>query len=96
MNYRNLSHDKMLKEIRHSLNITQKKLAERLKISRGYVSELENNVKKPSLKLSLRIRGLYYLHCVINKPKPLVEVMTPENPKKNWLIRLINWFFGVK
>lgn len=44
-----------IKEVRTDLKISQKKLAKNAKISQGYLSELENNRKNPTLKMICKI-----------------------------------------
>ena len=92
MKYEILNAGKMSKRIRERLNISQKKLAEELGIARGYLSVIETGSKKPSFRLCMKIRMLYMKHCLFNKPKPLVEVMTPEQSKKPLFQRIIGWF----
>lgn len=82
-----------IKAIRSTLGLSQKGLSYKLKVSRGYVAELETGAKSPSKKIKMKINYFYKRYC--SKPEPLVEVMIPEAPKKNWLVRLINWIFGV-
>lgn len=76
-----------LKEIRKNLNISQRELGKRLKLSRGYISELELGIKEPSGKVRRKINNFYKKNLV------LVEVMTPEKPqpKLSWFDRLIKW-----
>lgn len=83
---------KMSKEIRKSLNITQERLSKKLGISRGYLSEIETGVKIPSVRLRIEIRTLHLQHCAFKKPKPLVEVMTPTQPKKSLIKTILGWF----
>ena len=83
---------KMSKKIRERLNISQRKLAEKLNITRGYLSVIETGSKKPSFRLCMKIRMLYMKHCLFNKPRPLVEVMTPEQTKKSLFQRIMEWF----
>ncbi len=92
MRHEKLTHGKMSKEIRKSLNITQERLSKKLGISRGYLSEIENEIKIPSVRLRIEIKTMYLQHCAFRKPKPLVEIMTPEKPKSSWLMRLIRLF----
>ena len=93
MQNKDFTHGRMLKEIRRNLNISQKKLSEKLGISRGYVSEIETGNRRPSLKLRIRIKTMYVTHCIFTEPKPLVEVMTPEKPKLSWFKRLLHLFW---
>lgn len=88
MEYGNFTYGKMLKEVRGSLNISQKTMAKKLNISRGYVSEIETGAKKPSFQLCVKIRSLHLKHCLFIKPEPLVDVM---KPKLSWIKRLIGW-----
>lgn len=88
------TYGEMSKEIRKSLNITQERLSKKLGISRGYVSEIETGVKYPSVGIRIKIRTLHLEHCAFRKPRPLVEIMTPEKPKRSWLMRLVNLFKG--
>lgn len=83
---------KMSKEIRKSLNITQERLSKKLGISRGYLSEIETGVKFPSVRLRIEIKALHLQHCAFRKPKPLVEVMMPEQPRKSLFQRITRWF----
>lgn len=79
-----------LKNIRKKLGLSQKGLSEKLKISRGYVAELEIGAKNPSRYLLKKINNLYRKHFG-KKPEPLVEVLIPEQPKLSWFERLIGW-----
>lgn len=81
----------MCKEIRKSLNITQERLSKKLGISRGYVSEIETGAKFPSVVIRIKIKTLHLEHCAFKKPKPLVEVMTPTQPKKSWIKTILEW-----
>lgn len=86
-----------LKLIRKKLGISQRGLSEKLKISRGYVAELECGAKTPSKFLNKKIHNMFKKHCVVGykfshvKKEPLVEVMTPVTPKLSWFKRLIGW-----
>ena len=86
------SYGQMSKEIRKSLNVTQKTLAKKLSISRSYLSEIETGAKIPSVRLRVEIRTLHLQHCAFRKPKALVEVMMPDQPKKSLLQRVVKWF----
>lgn len=44
-----------LRDIRIKLNLTQKVIAEELKITRTYYSNIENGHKNPSLSLAIKI-----------------------------------------
>ena len=79
-----------LKTIRSKLNLSQRDLGKKLNLSRGYISDLEIGAKQPSERVNRRINNFYKKHFC--KKEPLVEVMVPEKPKKNWLVRLIEWF----
>lgn len=81
-----------LKAIRRQLGLSQKGLSYRIKLSRGYIAELESGCKKPSKNVNRKINWYYRRYC--SKSEPLVEVMTPEKPKKNWFVRLIKWFWS--
>lgn len=82
-----LTVSEQIKAIRQNLNISQRDLAKRLKLSRGYLSNLELEKKVPSGKVRRMINN-YYKKTIVH-----VEVMTPEIPqsKKNWFERLIDW-----
>lgn len=86
-----------LKLIRKKLGISQRQLSKKLKISRGYVGELECGTKSPSKFLNKKINNMFRKHCVVSckfshvKREPLVEVMTPAKPKLSWFKRLIGW-----
>lgn len=91
MKFQTLTYGQMCKEIRKSLNITQETMSKKLGISRGYVSEIETGAKFPSIRIRMELRTLHFQHCVFRKPKPLVEVMTPEQPKSLFQ-RIVEWF----
>lgn len=82
---------KKLKEIRFELMLSQKEMAEKLGVSRGYISNIEKGVRNPSLPTKTIINYMYLKHC--HNKKPLVEVMTPEQPKQNWFMRMLKWIF---
>ena len=86
------NYGEMSKEIRKNLNITQERLSKKLGISRGYLSEIETGVKIPSVRLRMELRTMYLQHCAFKKPKPLVEVMTPVQPKKSLIKTILGWF----
>lgn len=44
-----------LKECREIKNISQKKLAEKLCISQGYISEIEKGLKSPTVRMLYKI-----------------------------------------
>lgn len=71
-----------LKAIRKKLGLSQLQLSTRLLVTRGYISELEIGVKKPSKELKKKINRLYRKWCV--KKEPLVEVLTPQVKKTLW------------
>ena len=82
---------KKLKEIRFELKLSQKEMAEKLSVSRGYVCNIEKGVRNPSLPVKTIINYMYLRHC--RNKKPLVEVMTPEVKKENWFMRMLKWIF---
>ena len=82
---------RMSKEIRKSLNITQERLSKKLGISRGYLSEIETGVKIPAVGVRIKIKTLHLEHCAFRKPKPLVEVMMPEQQRKSLIQRIMEW-----
>lgn len=89
-----------LKLIRKKLGISQSGLSKKLKISRGYVGELECGIKQPSKFLRKKINYLFRKHCVISckfshvKREPLVEVMVPQKPKVSLFRRILNKLLG--
>lgn len=82
---------KKLKEIRFELMLSQKEMAKKLGVSRGYICNIEKGVRNPSIPLRTLINYMHLKHC--RNKKPLIEVMTPEQPKQNWLIRMLKWIF---
>lgn len=82
-----LTVSEQIKAIRQNLNISQRELAKRLKLSRSYISNLELETKEPSGKVRRMINN-YYKKTIVH-----VEVMTPEKPqpKKTWFERLMDW-----
>lgn len=50
-----MSVGKTIKEIRKQRNLTQKKLADQIEISRSYLSDIENGNKNPSIKTTQRL-----------------------------------------
>ena len=40
---------KKIKDLRNKYNLTQEELADRLELSKGYISQLENDLTEPSL-----------------------------------------------
>ena len=78
-----------LKAIRTKLGLSQTGLSKKIKLSRGYIGELEAGLKNPSGKVRRNINRLYRKYCV--KKDPLVVVMVPEKPKLSLFRRFINW-----
>lgn len=91
MKFQTLTYGQMCKEIRKSLNITQETMSKKLGISRGYVSEIETGAKFPSIGIRMELKTLHLRHCAFKKTQPLVEVMTPEQPKSLFQ-RIVEWF----
>lgn len=89
-----------LKLIRKKLGISQSGLSKKLKVSRGYIGELECGTKTPSKFLKKKINNLFRKHCVVSckfshvKKEPLVEVMTPVKPKVSLFRRILNKILG--
>ncbi|WMM11535.1 helix-turn-helix transcriptional regulator [Staphylococcus simulans] len=50
-----MSVGKTIKEIRKQRNLTQKQLADQIKISRSYLSDIENGNKNPSIKTTQQL-----------------------------------------
>lgn len=84
-----MNYSKQLKEIRSTLNISQRELAKLLNISHGYVAHLELGKRKPSIKLRLKIESLWLWKCRWTKPEPLVSFLEPK--KKPLYKRFIDW-----
>lgn len=49
---------KWLKTLRHNKSMTQSQVAENAGISRAYYSEIENNIKNPSVETAKRIADI--------------------------------------
>lgn len=69
-----------LRELRHSLGITQKDMAEGLGVSPAYLSALEHGKRgKPSWSMLQRITG--YLGVIWDDAEKLQELATLSDPK---------------
>ena len=48
-----------LKELREKNNLTQKEVAERLKVNKNYISMIENGSRNPSDKMKNKLAKIY-------------------------------------
>lgn len=77
-----------IKLIRSEMQLSQRGLARKLFISRGYISDLEKGHRNPSEKLLKKINKLY-------NSIPKVQVLTPKQEVKVTLFdRFLDWFLG--
>jgi len=60
-----------LRELRASIELTQKELAERVNITRVYLAQLESNVYKPTTTLKNKIRDAL-LGAILQKLRPML------------------------
>lgn len=79
-----------LKDMRRKLKLSQKDVAKELNVSRGYVSNIERGVRKPSIMVKLAIQYLFAKNSY--KPEPRVEFLKVEEPKKSLFQRILGWF----
>ncbi len=75
-----------LKELRQTKRMTQKQVAERLKLGVSTVSGYENNTKTPSLETLIDLARLYnvstdYLLGVDNRPMLYLDGFTPKQAR---------------
>ena len=54
-----------LKELREKNNLTQKEVAERLKVNKNYISMIENGSRNPSDKMKNKLAKIYKCSIVV-------------------------------